>query len=347
MAISIYEVAAEAKVSIATVSRVLNGRPAAQVAVATQKRVREAARRLDYHPSGVARGLARGRMNTIGLVLYYEQPSVTSDPYLGPCLDGILSVHKREHQNTILFTKSSWAEALEHLPSFRNGYCDGLMLILPKTDSAIVEALAGLEVPFLLVGDSRDDPGLLCVDVDNVAGGRAAVQFLIGLGHRRIAAFCGSADFRSSGQRLEGYQQALESAGIVYDPALVRQGSYFPEPGSCEANVQALLKLPLPERPTAIFCFNDNLAIDTLQALQKHGITVPREMSVIGFDDIPAATAVRPALTTMRQPIHAIGERAAELLLARINGVVVPERKNLLAAEIVVRESTAAPPKPG
>ena len=242
--------------SIATVSRVLSGRPA-QVAVATQKRVREAARRLEYHPSGVARGLARGRMNTIGLVLYYEQPSVTSDPYLGPCLDGILAVHKRDHQNTILFTKSSWTEALEHLPSFCNGYCDGLMLILPRTDSAIVEALAGLKVPFLLVGDSRNDPDILCVDVDNVGAGREAVRYLAGLGHQRIAAFCGDTNFLSSGQRLDGYGQGLEEIGVVYDPSLVREGSYFPWPGSCDANVQAMLDRPQSERPTAIFCFND------------------------------------------------------------------------------------------
>lgn len=95
MAVSIYEVATQANVSIATVSRVLSGGSSAKVAPATEKRVRDAARRLEYYPSGVARGLARGRMNTIGLVLYYEQPSVTSDPYLGPCLDGILAAHKR------------------------------------------------------------------------------------------------------------------------------------------------------------------------------------------------------------------------------------------------------------
>ncbi len=344
MAISIYEVAAEAKMSIATVSRVLSGRPV-QVAVATQKRVREAARRLEYHPSGVARGLARGRMNTIGLVLYYEQPSVTSDPYLGPCLDGILSVHKREHQNTILFNKSSWAEALEHLPSFCNGYCDGLMVILPRTDSAIVDALARLKFPFLLVGDSRNESELLCVDVDNAGAGREAVRYLVGLGHRRIAAFCGDTTFLSSGQRLEGYKQGLEEFGIAYDHALVRQGSYFPSPGSCEANVQAMLDLPLSERPTAIFCFNDNIALETIRSLQKRGILVPQEMSVIGFDDIPAAATNTPAVTTMRQPIHRIGERAAELLLASINDSVEPGQKDLLPAEIIVRESVSAPPK--
>ncbi len=344
MAISIYEVAAEAKVSIATVSRVLNDKASAPVAVATQKRVREAARRLQYHPSGVARGLARGRMNTIGLVLYYEQPSVTSDPYLGPCLDGILAVHKRNHQNTLLFTKSSWAEALEHVPSFCNGHCDGLMLMLPHTHSAIVDALAGRNIPFVLVGDSRSDPGLLCADVDNVGAGRAATDYLIGLGHHRIAAFLGDDIFLSSEQRFTGYCQALAEAGIEGNPAWVQNSSYFPSAASCDAAVGALLELPVSQRPTAIFCFNDNMAIGTLRALQKRGISVPRDMSVIGFDDIPEAGAVSPALTTMRQPIYAIGEHAATLLLARINGEVAPGQHELLPAEMIVRESTAPPP---
>ena len=345
MAVSIYEVATKAKVSIATVSRVLNGGSAAKVAPATERRVREAVRSLDYYPSGVARGLARGRMNTIGLVLYYEQPSVTSDPYLGPCLDGILTVHKREHQNTVLFTKSSWEEALEHLPSYCNGYCDGLLLLVPHTDSVIVEALAGRDLPFLLVGDSRDDPNLLCVDVDNVNAGREAVRYLIGLGHRRIAAFCGNAIFSSNGQRLQGYRMALKEADSVVDESLILPGSYFETHDSGYRNMQAVLERPVSDWPTAIFCFNDTIALGTLRALRERGIVVPAEMSVIGFDDIPAAAVCQPTLTTMRQPIHALGERAAELLLARINGTTA-EHKELLPAEVVVRESTASPPLP-
>ncbi len=347
MAVSIYEVAAEAKVSIATVSRVLSGGGGARVARATQERVLEAARRLEYHPSGVARGLARGRMNTVGLVLYYEQPSVTSDPYLGPCLDGVLAVHKRDHQNTVLFTKSSWEEALAHLPSYCNGYCDGLLLMLPRTDSAIVGELAARDLPFVLVGDSRDDPdGLLCcADVDNVAAAEAAVGHLIALGHRRIAAFCGDTVFCSSGQRLDGYRRALEAAGIPFDPSLVRPGTYFPRPGAVEADVRALWdERPESERPTAVFGFNDAIALAAADALRARGLRIPADVSLIGFDDVPAAAAADPPLTTVRQPIRAIGERAAELLLARVNGEAEPGRRALLPGEIIFRATTAPPP---
>lgn len=342
MAVSIYEVAEEANVSIATVSRVLSGGQSARVAPATEKRVREAARHLDYHPSGVARGLARGRMNTVGLVLYYEQPSVTSDSYLGPCLDGILAAHKRRRQNTVLFTESSWAEALEHLPSYCNGYCDGLLLLVPRTDSAIVEALQRRTIPFLLVGDSRDAPGLTCADVDNVGAARDAVRHLLDLGHRRVAAFCGSDVFTSSAQRLAGYQQAHAEAGITPDPRLVLPDSYFDAPTTGYGNLCRVLDLPRSERPTAVFCFNDTIAFGALRAARDRGVPVPEQMSVIGFDDVPAAALSQPALTTVRQPIHDLGERAAELLLARINGAAAGERE-LLPAELVIRATTAPP----
>src|SRR5690349_16826930 len=129
MPISIREVAAAANVSLGTVSKVLNGTASAQIAPGTQERVREAARRLGYHPSAIARGLVGKRMNAVGLVLAYDQPSVTSDPYLGPCLDGILAVNKRNRQKTVIFTEGTWADALDNLPSFCDGHCDGLMLI--------------------------------------------------------------------------------------------------------------------------------------------------------------------------------------------------------------------------
>ena len=343
MPVSIYEVAEEAKVSIATVSRVLSGRQSAQVAPATEARVRAAAQRLEYYPSGVARGLARGCMSTIGVVLYYEGNSVTNDPYLGPCLDGILSVHKHHHQNTVLFTKSSWAEALEHLPSYCNGFCDGLLVMLPRTDSTLVEALSDRDIPFVLIGDSRDNPGLLCVDVDNEGGGRTATRHLIDLGHRRIAAFCGEPIFFSSQQRLAGYKQALMEAGIAYDPGLVFASSYFDSSCGFE-NMHTILRRPCGERPSAVFCANDTIALGALAALQERGVSVPEEMSLIGFDDAPIAQASTPQLTTMRQPIRTLGECAAELLLAMIAKGSTVQQSALLPAALIVRASTAPPP---
>jgi DNA-binding LacI/PurR family transcriptional regulator len=282
-------------------------------------------------------------MNTVGLVLVYNQPSVTSDPYLGPCLDGILDVNKRNRQKTVIFTEDSWADALENLPSYCDGHCDGLMLIIPRLDSEIVPVLKRRNTPFLLVGDSRDDPGLMTVDVDNVGASREAIGYLAGLGHRRIAAFGGNQDFCSNNQRLQGYREGLEEAGVPFDPALAFPGEYWPDSGY--ANLRALLdRYPsASERPTALFCFNDKIALGALRALEERSIAVPAEMSVIGFDDIIEAAASHPALTTVRQPIRQVGGRAAELLLARINGNAAPGMKEVVPAKIVVRESTAPP----
>src|SRR6185437_6406498 len=178
--------------SRATVSRVLNGSTASLVAEATRERVRQAAIELGYHPSAVARGLAGKPMNTVGVVLAYILPSVTADPYLGPVLDGILDVDKRWHQKTVLFAENDWEEAYRSLPMYRDGHCDGLILVIPRMDSLLVPALQQSDLPFVVIGYSREDSDITVVDVDNVGIAREAVTYLIAQGHRRIAALCGN-----------------------------------------------------------------------------------------------------------------------------------------------------------
>jgi LacI family transcriptional regulator len=344
---SIREVAAAANVSLSTVSKVLNNRTDVHISPATRERVRNAAQRIGYHPSAIARGLAGMRMNTLGLIMAYDQESVTADPYLGPCLDGILDINKQRHQKTVLFTENGWDDALANLPSYCDGHCDGLMLIIPRLDSAIIGALKARRspVPFILVGDSREDEGVVCVDVDNVRAAREAVAYLIALGHRRIAAFCGNADFCSSAQRLEGYRRALEEAGIPYDSDLVLPGEYWG--GFGRENVNRLLDRFTGDRaaesPTAIFCFNDRIAAGTLEALAERGISVPDEMSVMGFDDISGAATMTPPLTTVRQNVREVGRLAAATLLDLINGTIAPGHRTWADTEIVIRGSTAPP----
>lgn len=340
---SIRDVAAEANVSLGTVSKVLNDSALAQISPATRERVRAAARRVGYHPSAIARGLTGKRMDCVGLVMAYAQETVTGDPYLGPCLDGILEVNKQRRQKTVIFTEDTWADALENLPSYCDGHCDGLMLIIPRLDAAIVAALRGRgTMPFVLIGDSRDDSSLITVDVDNVGAARAAVQYLIELGHRRIAAFCGNADFCSNSQRLDGYRQALAGAGIAQDPALVFPGEYWADHGY--RNMLALLdRYTGKERPSAVFCFNDGIALGALRACAEQGVSVPGEMSILGFDDIAASAHSQPPLTTVRHPIRHVGNHAAETLLRRINGELEPGHRELIPAGLIIRE-TAAPP---
>ena len=339
---SIKDVAAEARVSLSTVSKVLNGRNDVDIPAATRERVRAAARRVDYHPNAIARGLARRRMDTLGVVMAYSEESVTSDPYLGPCLDGILSICKQRHQKAMLYLEGDWNDALNRVPAFCDGHCDGLLIIIPRTNSAIVGALTQRtpRVPFVLVGDSRDGDDFGAADVDNVRGAQEITDYLIAQGHRRIAVFCGNHDFCSNGQRIAGYQRSLEAAGIPFDPALLFSGEYHPEWGI--QNVRRLQeRFPVGNtvRPTAIFGLCDAIAVGALDELKAQGVSVPRDMSVVGFDDIPAAPSL--GLTTMRHRIRQVGEKAVDALLRGINETIVAGHRELVPAELVVRNSVA------
>ncbi|MDX1934044.1 MAG: LacI family DNA-binding transcriptional regulator [Capsulimonadales bacterium] len=343
---SIKEVAAEAKVSLGTVSKVLNGRNDATITKATRERIHAAARQVGYHPSIVARGLAGKRMNALGVVMAYSQESVTSDPYLGPCLDGILSVCKQRHQKTILYLEGSWDDALESVPMYCDGHCDGLLLVIPRTNCGITETLLTRPngIPFVLVGDSRNGDELVAADVDNVGGARAITEYLLQLGHRRIAVFCGNYDFCSNDQRIEGYRQALAAAGIPFDPELLFPGEYHPEWG--ERNVAALLRrFPGETLPTAVFCLCDAIAVGALRAFAANHLSVPGRISVVGFDDI--ATAEMLGLTTMRHPIRTVGMRATEALLGCIHKEVSAGRRDLIPPELTVRATTAPPGRNG
>ncbi len=344
MGASIREVAREANVSLSTVSKVLNAKPNAKFTVATRERVVAAAKRVGYHPNAIARGLSRKRMETIGLIMAYDQASVTTDPYLGACLDGVLHVSKQRHQKTVIFTEDSWEETLPSLPSYCDGHCDGLLLIIPRTHSEIVPALeARKDVPFVLVGDSPESDTLTSVDVDNVRAAAEAVEYLVSLGHRKIAALCGNPELRSNFQRLEGYCQGLESAGILYRSDYVFEGEYRQRSGF--DNVVSLLKrFPDPaDRPTALFCFNDANARGACDALIEAGISVPDAMSVVGFDDSPSATSKTPYITTMRHDVRRVGEHAVRVLLGRIEGEIPAGHKELVPASLIARQTTAPP----
>jgi LacI family transcriptional regulator len=279
-------------------------------------------------------------MDTIGVVMAYSQESVTSNPYLGSCLDGILAICKQRHQKVLLYLEDDWEVALTRVPNFCDGHCDGLLLVIPRTNSLIVEALVQRtpRIPLTMIGDSREGELWGAADVDNVRGAREITEHLIGLGHRRIAVFCGNYDFCSNDQRIEGYRQALAGAGIPFDPDLLFPGEYHPEWG--ERNVDELRKRfpeTHPDHPTALFCLCDAIAVGALSALQERKIRVPDEFSVVGFDDIPTAQTL--GLTTMRHPIRLVGERAVEVLLSSIEEKVTGGRQ-LVPAELVVRTTT-------
>lgn len=344
MSASIREVAREANVSLSTVSKVLNDNPDAKFTAATRERVFSAARRVGYHPNAIARGLSRRKMDTIGVVMAYDQYSVTNDPYLGPCLDGILHASKQGRQKMMVFMEENWEDALPRLPEYCDGHCDGLLLIIPRTDSRIVSALEERgSIPFVVIGDSPENSSRSFVDVDNTGGAVTAMRHLLNLGHRDIAVFCGNPELRSNQQRLAGYQQALEMEGIVCREDFCFPGSFNISSGYDNLK-EMIARFPDPKtRPTAVFCLNDAIARGVCNALEELSLKAPQDLSVIGFDDSRLAVERKPCLSTMRQDIRAVGEASTEGLLKLLKNRAGGSIQKLIPAELVVRETTGPP----
>ena len=342
MPVSIREVAARAGVSLGTVSKVLNDSTGAQIAPATRERVRVAARELGYYPSAVARALVRQRTDTLGVIFpYFDAESPIRSGFFSLVFNEILeAAHKRKQDVTILPGRS-WVDTETSLPMFRDGRCDGYIVFFQDDESDLLRAFASVSLPFVLVSDCRDDERIACVDVDNRDSGLQATQFLLQMGHQRIAHLPGNIPHAPVDGRIRGYRNALESAGITFDPRFAPPGDYFFN--SVSDRVARLMELPVAERPTAFFCGTDSIAFNAIRALTRLGLRVPEDISVVGHDDLPEAPQERPPLTTMRQPFHTIGETVVDELLAIIGKTAPLGRKHFLKTQLVVRESVAPP----
>ena len=332
---TIKDVARASGVSISTASYALNNGPRT-IPADTRARVLQAARQIGYHPSAVARGLQRKRMNTLGVVFSNPEASPIANPYFAPILDGIVAAAAQYQQNAMLFTGQRWSNAEHSLPVFGDGRCDGLLLVGPHTHSDIIPSLIARGIPFVLINNRWG--AAAWVDVDDVAAAHMLTSFLLAQGHHRLAMLCGDAVVGCVERRLAGCRDALAEAGLALDPALVLPGSFL-EP-SINERLVALVRLPPARRPTALICSNDFMALDALRDLARLGIRVPADLSVAGFDDVAPSAVSDPPLTTVRQPLRLLGERAVETLLKRIAGDP-HEAELLLSTELIVRQSTA------
>lgn len=336
MRVRIQDVAAEAGVSIKTVSRVLNAE--ANVREDTRERVLEAVSRLKYKPNPSARRLAGQRSYEIALV--YNNPSLN---YLMEVQSGVLGACRERHYNLVLAPVDGDAKAMhEDMDAmFEHTRPDGVVLIPPLTDEPeVLASLQRREVPFACLSP-RESTNRIGARMDEVEAVRGLMGELVRLGHRRIGHVCGAAGHGARDWRLAGYRAGLEAAGIAFDPALVVDGAFVFESGL--AGGHALLALPDP--PTAIFAANDDSAAGVLRAAAERGLRVPDDLSVCGFDDTPIARHLYPALTTVRQPTAEMGRVATLQLLERIRGANSGAMVELAHA-LVPRESVGpAPPR--
>jgi LacI family transcriptional regulator len=321
-------IAAEAGVSLPTVSKVVNRRP--DVAAATRARVE---RLLDKHHYSRAGTRRRHRSGLIDLVM----PGLDS-PWAVEILRGVeewgtthetgVAVSAVRHGNA---RPASWTSALASHDS------DGVILVTSELTTEQLGQLRSAGIPLVVVDPvNPPPPELVSVGATNWAGGLAATEHLLGLGHRRIAAIAGPEDYLCSRARIDGYRSALERAGIRFDRALVKHGDFQHEGGFLRGGEL----LDLVDRPTAIFAGSDQQALGVYEAARQRGLRIPQDLSVVGFDDLPVARWVSPPLTTVRQPLSEMGRVAAQMLGELIEDTSLRSRRVELSTELITREST-------
>jgi LacI family transcriptional regulator len=332
---TIAEIAAQAKVSIPTVSRVLNGRP--DVAPDTRARVEQIINESGYIHRSVAKGLKKGSSGIVDLLV----PGL-DNPYITEIIRGVeVALDRTNLRLAVSFTQDESLGERRWLDKIADRATDGAILVLARGQSSRLDELRRRGIPFVVV-DHRGElgPDVPSVGATNWAGGRMAVEYLLSLGHRRIAMIAGPASFRCSLDRIAGYRAALEAAAISIDPELIRPGDFRLQSGFTQTS--ALLALPDP--PTAIFAGNDLQAMGVYKALYLRNIHLPEHMSVIGFDDIPLTTIVSPSLTSVRQPLFEMGRVATTMLLRLIAGEPLDSSRIELVTTLITRESCASPP---
>lgn len=329
---TIKDVAREASVSVATVSRVFND--AAVVRPETARRIREVAARLRYAPHGGARSLITSRTQTLGVLL----PDLYGE-FFSELIHGIDVTARREGYHILVSRSWEGRTEIEEAVRAMRGRVDGLLLMSPHIDAdSLLHVPAGLPVVMLCSPSKGTDVD--SVIIQNFPGARDMVAHLISFGHRRIAIIKGATGNHDAAERLRGYRAALKDAGLTADKSLERDGD-FTEAGGYAA---ARALMALETRPTAIFAANDSMAIGALSALREAGVRVPEEVAVAGFDDIPLAHYMDPPLSSVRVPISDLGARAVEILLDRItNKDGHTLRRERVSTELVIRRSTGAP----
>lgn len=330
---TIKEVADQAGVSVATVSRVLNN--TGFVSEDLSKRVREAAENLNYRPSRVAKNLRRQKTDTVGvLVPQLDQPFFSRLTF---AIQQMLV--ERDYYTLVCSTMENLEEEYAYVEKMLEQRVDGMIIVPTGSNAENIERLLTEDVPVVLV--DRDVPDIEEIDrviCDNYGGAYRAIQHLLGLGHERIGVIGGPAYSQAIKERLRGVRQALEDAGVRYDVDQFITGGLPQFDLGVTATTELLQQSP---RPTAIFALSDITAVGALHAAYELGLEPPYDLSVMGFDNIPLAAYSLPELTTVSQPIDEMGKRASELLISRMADRTIPMRRLVLETELIERKSTA------
>ena len=329
---TVQDVARRAGVSTATVSYVLNA--TRFVSGGLRERVLAAVRELHYEPNAAARTLRSNRSHTLGLIL----PDLRN-PFFTEAVRGVEDVAQSRGYTVLLANSDEDTEReARHLRVLRAKHVDGLILAPAGGSYAELEQLVDARFPLVLLDRDLAGLGTPAVMLDNEAAAHAAVDHLIRLGHQRVGMITGRPPLSSTVERQRGYRRALDEAGLPFDERLVETGGSTVEGGAAAAST-LLERLP---PPTALFAANNLMTIGALMAIERHGLSVPGDVALVGFDELPWADVFRPRLTTVAQPLYELGRTAAELVLEQLSGAGHHPRRVLLAGTLVVRDSSGA-----
>jgi LacI family transcriptional regulator len=331
MATTLHEVARRAGVSAMTVSRVVNGR--GSVDSETRQRVEEAIQALDYVPNRIARGLISQKTQTIGIIV----PDIVN-PFFAPVVRGAESAARKAGYRVLLCNSEGdlrlEREYIEDLVAHR---VEGLLLA-PASDrsrSSILSLLRG-GFPLVLIDRALPDADCDLIVSDNAQGARRLIEHLIAIGHREIAHVSDAEDTSTGRERLRGYREALEAAGIPFQPELVIRTT-VDRIGGYRAAQEILARDPLP---TAIFAVNNMTAVGTMEALRERSLSVPKDMGLVCFDDVEHLAVLSPILTVIDQPAEIFGSLGVQLLLERMTGKANSRpRRIILQTDLIVRQS--------
>jgi LacI family transcriptional regulator len=332
MPLTLEDIAQMSGVSRSTVSRVINGDR--NVHENTRQRVQEVIERINFQPNLAARGLAVGRTRVLGMVIPQGVGAIFADPYFPLLIQGVTSACNLRDYSVMLWLAEPEYERRTISQVLYSGLVDGVVVSSMLTDDALIERLVESNHPFITVGRHPTNEKVSYVDVDNRLGAYQAVNYLLRSGRRRIATITGPQNMIAGQDRYQGYLEALRERGISTSLDLVAEGDFSDQGGYLG------MKRLLLHNPDAVFAASDAMAFAAMRAIKESGRSVPGDIAIIGFDDIPHSALATPPLTTVRQPIQRTGSLAAETLIDMIEHPDPAPRRVVLTTELVIRSST-------
>ncbi|SDD05328.1 transcriptional regulator, LacI family [Paenibacillus sp. UNCCL117] len=335
MNVTIIDVAKKAGVSPSTVSRVLSGH--SRISPATVQKVKEIMEELGYHPNAMAKSLVSKTTQTLGLLLPRSAEELFLNQFFSEVVRGVISQATRSGYDLMMTTGISEREEIEAVTKLVRGRrVDGVILLYSRNSDPVIDFLKEQNFPFVLIGRSEDHPDILSVDNDNVQASYDVAKHLIAQGHRRIGFVSGPPNLIVSRDRLAGYKKAIDDAGLEFHNEWIVEGDFLQESGYRAMS----FFMALPDRPTALVVMDDLVAFGVLHGLTELGYKVPRDLAVIGFNNIPMSELSSPPISSVDIGIYQLGYTASQTLIRFVKGESIHHNRIVIPHRLVLRESS-------